>query len=91
MTTSDTSTTLGEAAARQLSNTTKTAPQWDAITPRWLVNLLAWQPVEAGVFRVNRVLDTVKADGRWKASYDKWFLPNLKVEAQPPQSLYGRG
>jgi polar amino acid transport system substrate-binding protein len=40
---------------------------------------------------VNRVLDTVKADGRWKASYDKWFLPNLKVEAQPPQPLYGRG
>jgi polar amino acid transport system substrate-binding protein len=39
---------------------------------------------------VNRVLDTVKADGRWKASYDRWFLPNLKVEAQPPQSVYGR-
>ena len=39
---------------------------------------------------VNRVLDTVKADGRWKASYDKWFLPSLKVEAQPPPSLYGR-
>ena len=40
---------------------------------------------------INRVLDTVKADGRWKASYDKWLLPSLKVEAQPPQSLYGRG
>jgi polar amino acid transport system substrate-binding protein len=39
---------------------------------------------------VNRVLDTVKADGRWKASYDQWFLPNLKVEAQPPASVYGR-
>jgi polar amino acid transport system substrate-binding protein len=39
---------------------------------------------------VNRVMDTVKADGRWKASYDKWFLPNLKVEAQPPASVYGR-
>jgi len=39
---------------------------------------------------VNRVMDTVKADGRWKASYDKWFLPSLKVEAQPPPSIYGR-
>jgi polar amino acid transport system substrate-binding protein len=39
---------------------------------------------------VNRVLDTVKADGRWKASYDRWFLPSLKVEASPPQSVYGR-
>lgn len=55
MSQADVRTTLGEAAARQLSSTTKTTPQWDAITPRWLVNLLAWQPVEAGVFRVNRV------------------------------------
>jgi len=39
---------------------------------------------------VNKVVDTVKADGRWKASYDKWFLPNLKVEATPPASTYGR-
>jgi polar amino acid transport system substrate-binding protein len=39
---------------------------------------------------VNRVLDTVKADGRWKASYDRWFRPSLKVEASPPQSVYGR-
>ncbi len=48
-------TTLGEAAARQLANATKTAPQWSGITPRWLVSLLPWNPVEAGVYRVNRV------------------------------------
>lgn len=39
---------------------------------------------------VSRVVDTYKSDGRWKASYDKWFLPNLKVEATPPASSYGR-
>lgn len=50
--------TLGERAARQLSNTTKTPPQWVGITPRWLVQLLPWVPVEAGVYRLNRVLDT---------------------------------
>jgi hypothetical protein len=49
--------TLGEAAARQLSNTTKTPPQWGGITPRWLVQLMAWTPVEAGVYRLNRVID----------------------------------
>jgi hypothetical protein len=49
--------TLGEAAARQLSNTTKTPPQWVGTTPRWLVQLLPWTPVEAGVYRLNRVLD----------------------------------
>ncbi len=50
--------TLGERAARQLANTTKTPPQWVGATPRWLVGLLPWTPVEAGVYRVNRVLDT---------------------------------
>jgi hypothetical protein len=49
--------TLSEKAARQLSNTTKIPPQWVGITPRWLVQLLPWVPVEAGVYRVNRVLD----------------------------------
>jgi len=47
--------TLGGDAARQLSNTTKTAPQMRAITPRWLVSFLPWTPVEAGTYRVNRV------------------------------------
>lgn len=49
--------TLGEPAARQLANTTKTPPQWGGITPRWLVQLLPWAPIEAGVYRVNRVID----------------------------------
>ena len=46
---------LGDRAARLLANTTKTAPQMLAITPRWLVHLLPWTPVESGTFRVNRV------------------------------------
>jgi hypothetical protein len=48
---------IGERAARQLSNTTKTPPQWRGTTPRWLVQLLPWVPVEAGVYRVNQALD----------------------------------
>jgi len=47
--------TLGAEAARQLANTTKTAPQWGGTTPRWLVSLLPWTPVEAGTYRVNKV------------------------------------
>ena len=46
---------LSDAAARQLANTTKTAPQLTAITPRWLVQLLSWVPVESGTYRVNSV------------------------------------
>jgi hypothetical protein len=49
--------TLGERAAFQLANVTKTPPQYGAITPRWLVRLLDWKPVEAGTLRVNRVVD----------------------------------
>jgi hypothetical protein len=53
---------LGERAASQLANITKTAPQYGAITPRWLVRLLDWKPLEAGVLRVNRVLDNETVD-----------------------------
>lgn len=48
---------LGPQGARQLANTTKTPPQWKGITPRWLVSLLPWTPVEAGTYRVNKVKD----------------------------------
>jgi Phage capsid-like protein len=47
--------TLGAKAARNLANTTKTPPQWVGTTPRWLVSLLPWTPVEAGTYRVNKV------------------------------------
>jgi hypothetical protein len=46
---------LREEAAFQLANVTKTAPQFGAITPRWLVRLLDWKPLESGTFRVNKV------------------------------------
>jgi hypothetical protein len=45
---------LGDVAARKLANTTKTPPQLTAITPRWLVQLLSWVPVESGTYRVNK-------------------------------------
>jgi len=48
---------LGERAAFQLANVTKTAPQYGAITPRWLVRFLDWKPLEAGTLRVNKVVD----------------------------------
>jgi hypothetical protein len=50
--------TLSELQARQLANVTKTAPMMLAITPRWLVAFLAWVPVEAGTYRVNKVKPT---------------------------------
>jgi hypothetical protein len=46
---------LPEESAFQLANVTKTAPQFGAITPRWLVRLLDWKPLESGTFRLNKV------------------------------------
>ncbi len=51
----DRQTALGDVAARQLANATKTVPQLSSITPRWLTRLLQWVPVEAGIYRLNRV------------------------------------
>lgn len=46
---------LNTSAARRLSNTTKTIPMMESITPRWLLKFLPWIPVEAGTYRVNRI------------------------------------
>jgi len=46
---------LGDNAARQLANATKTAPVLSTISPRWLTHLLQWLPVEAGIYRLNQV------------------------------------
>lgn len=46
---------LSDSAARQLANATKTVPVLSTISPRWLTHLLQWVPVEAGIYRLNKV------------------------------------
>jgi hypothetical protein len=48
---------LGRDAAYQLANVTKTAPQFGAITPRWLTKVLEFKGLDAGIYRVNRVVE----------------------------------
>ncbi|WP_328993132.1 family 2B encapsulin nanocompartment shell protein [Kribbella sp. NBC_01245] len=55
---------LGTAAARNLATTTKSEPQMQGITSRWLLKMLPWVQVEGGVFRVNRRLSYAIGDGR---------------------------
>ena len=72
-------TALGDNAARQLANATKTTPQLSTISPRWLVHLLQWLPVEAGIYRLNKVKNP--RDGRVACSQrDEWELPETFVE-----------
>jgi hypothetical protein len=55
---------LGTAAARNLATTTKTPPQMQSITSRWLLRLLPWVQASGGVYRVNRRLTYTLGDGR---------------------------
>ncbi len=55
---------LSTAAARKLSSTTKSKPQMQSITPRWLLELLPWVEARGGAYRVNRRLNYTLGDGR---------------------------
>ncbi|MEV4469929.1 family 2B encapsulin nanocompartment shell protein [Nonomuraea salmonea] len=55
---------LSTDAAKQLATTTKTPPQMQEITSRWLLRLLPWVQCSGGVFRVNRRLTYTLGDGR---------------------------
>lgn len=55
---------LGTAAARNLATTTKSAPQMQEITSRWLLRMLPWVETKGGAYRVNRRLRHTVGDGR---------------------------
>ncbi len=78
---------VGDTAARQLANATKTVPMLAAITPRWLVHMLQWVPVEAGIYRLNRVREgseiAVACGER-----DERLLPQTFVDYEPKPREY---
>ena len=55
---------LSTAAARNLATTTKSVPQTQEITPRWLLRELPWVEASGGTFRVNRRLTYTVGDGQ---------------------------
>ncbi|KJY44096.1 Crp/Fnr family transcriptional regulator, partial [Streptomyces sp. NRRL B-1568] len=55
---------LGTEAARNLATTTKSVPQMQGITSRWLLRLLPWVQLSGGTYRVNRRLTHTLGDGR---------------------------
>ncbi|MBB1243243.1 cyclic nucleotide-binding domain-containing protein, partial [Streptomyces durbertensis] len=57
-------TSLDTSAARQLATTTKTPPQMQGISSRWLLRVLPWVQVSAGTYRVNRRLTHTVGNGR---------------------------
>ncbi|GAA2813645.1 family 2B encapsulin nanocompartment shell protein [Kitasatospora sp. CM 4170] len=55
---------LSTAGARNLATTTKSAPQMQGISPRWLLRMLPWVEVSGGTYRVNRRLRYSVGRGR---------------------------
>ncbi|WP_329113590.1 family 2B encapsulin nanocompartment shell protein [Streptomyces sp. NBC_01353] len=55
---------LSTSAARNLATTTKSAPQMQEITSRWLLRMLPWVETKGGAYRVNRRLSYTVGDGR---------------------------
>src|ERR671925_351897 len=54
---------LATSAARNLATTTKSVPQMQGITTRWLLRLLPWVQASGGAYRVNRRLTYTVGDG----------------------------
>ncbi|MGW5053401.1 family 2B encapsulin nanocompartment shell protein [Actinokineospora sp. NPDC004072] len=54
---------LSTAAARNLATTTKTPPQSQEITDRWLLRVLPWVEARGGAYRVNRRRVPLAGDG----------------------------
>jgi hypothetical protein len=81
--------TLGELAARQLAVTTKTVPMMEQITPRWLVTLLPWVPVEAGTYRVNKVKPSAPGTRTVECTPDEEVeLPEIFVDYEEKPREY---
>ena len=73
-------TALGDVAARQLANATKTVPQLSVISPSWLTHLLNWVPVEAGIYRLNTVKNASNVLTDCSALGEERVLPQTFVD-----------
>jgi hypothetical protein len=81
--------TLNEQQARQLATVTKTVPMMQAISPRWLVNFLQWVPVEAGTYRVNKVVPSRPGSRTIECSPDDDVdLPEIYVDYEEKPREY---
>ncbi|MER5194135.1 family 2A encapsulin nanocompartment shell protein [Streptomyces sp. NPDC002884] len=81
------SMSVSDNAARTLANATKTVPQMASITPRWLTHLMSWVPVEAGIYRVNKVVhpESVRIECD---TNDESPLPDTFVDYAPEPREY---
>ncbi|MGW1208522.1 family 2B encapsulin nanocompartment shell protein [Streptomyces sp. NPDC002499] len=70
-------TSLSTRAARQLATTTKSEPQMQAISSRWLLKSLPWVDIKGGTYRVNRRLQL--RIGRGRVHFEQNGADDIKV------------
>src|SRR5260370_8967921 len=81
---------MGTAGARNLATTTKSLPQMQEITSRWLLRMLPWVQVAGGTYRVNRRLSYAVGHGRVsfvKTGADVRVIPPSLREIPPLRTL----
>jgi len=71
---------LNTVAAQNLASSTKIVPIWEDITPRWLLKLMPWVDVAAGVFRVNQVTSPTQVTSDHAAGIK---LPDTFADYEP--------
>uniref|UniRef100_A0AAU2JWP9 Family 2B encapsulin nanocompartment shell protein n=1 Tax=Streptomyces sp. NBC_00049 TaxID=2903617 RepID=A0AAU2JWP9_9ACTN len=77
--TADRQLSLSTAAARNLATTTKSVPQMQGISSRWLLRMLPWVHLGAGTYRVNRRL--THAVGRGRVSFVQNGADDVRILA----------
>ena len=79
---------LSDDAARQLANATKTPAQLATTTPRWLLHLLQWVPVEAGIYRLNKVRNPAAVTVGLSRRSEESALPETFVDYEDSPREY---
>jgi hypothetical protein len=80
---------LNKAQAYQLADITKTPPQFGALTPRWLTRFLEFKGLEAGIYRVNKVVEgETPLDVLCSSEKKSAEIPEGYVQYQPKPREY---
>ncbi|TQM26239.1 family 2B encapsulin nanocompartment shell protein [Nocardia bhagyanarayanae] len=80
---------LSTGAAHQLAHTTKSEPQMQGISSRWLTRTLPWVQVNGGIYRVNRRLTHTVGNGEVEFAVDGGQARVIPLELQELPPLRG--
>ncbi|MGV9821461.1 family 2B encapsulin nanocompartment shell protein [Nocardia xishanensis] len=80
---------LSTGAAHQLAHTTKSEPQMQGISSRWLTRTLPWVQVNGGIYRVNRRLTHTVGNGEVEFIIDGGQARVIPLELQELPQLHG--